>query len=264
MSESAKIPAQLQAASSTSLIVQASPSSQAAPSVLQLSQPSGVPSPSESTLSSKPGQISSASQTPSLSESAKVPAQLQSVSSISFVVQALPSLQAAPGVLQLSQPSGVPSPSLSTLSSKPGQISLASQTPSLSESAKVPAQLQSVSSISLVVQALPSLQAAPGVLQLSQPSGVPSPSVSTLSSKPRQISLASQTPSLSESAKVPTQLQAASSTSLIVQASPSSQAAPGVLQLSHHQEFRRHQNRHYHRNLGRYHWRHKHHRCQSQ
>ena len=198
-----------------------------------------MPSLSESILSSPPRQISSASQTPSLSASAKVPAQLQLASMTSFVVHATPSSQELPVVLlsQVSQKSGVPSLSESTLSSPPGQISSASQTPSLSASWKVPEQLQLASMTSFVVHALPSSQEFPVVLlsQVSQKSGVPSLSESTLSSPPGQISSASQTPSLSASAKVPAQLQLASMTSFVVHGSPSVQELPIVFssQSSH-------------------------------
>ena len=97
-SESWKVPAQLQFASIISLMVQSSKSSQEFPIVLpsQVSQKSGVPSLSESTLSSPPSQISLASQTPSLSASAKVPAQPQFPSATSFTVQPSPSSQLFP------------------------------------------------------------------------------------------------------------------------------------------------------------------------
>ena len=90
------------------------------------------------------GQASSTSQMPSLSESAKDPTQLQLLSMTSLMVQLSPSSQVAPTV-QLSQPSGIPLPFASIVSSKPGHRSKTLQTPSLSVSAKVPVQLQSES-----------------------------------------------------------------------------------------------------------------------
>ena len=68
------------------------------------SQASGTPLPSRSIVSSPPGQISSPSQTPSPSESAKVPAQLQSGPYTSFMVHESPSSQLVP--IRLSSRSG--------------------------------------------------------------------------------------------------------------------------------------------------------------
>ena len=64
----------------------------------QPSQASPMPLLFKSILSSPPGQVSSASQTPSLSESSIVPVHSQLLSIISFVVQSFPSLQTVPTV----------------------------------------------------------------------------------------------------------------------------------------------------------------------
>src|SRR5262245_57088207 len=126
--------------------------------------------------------------------------QRPSVLQVSCVVQALPSSQASPGV-------GV------KVHSPPSQASFV-QAFSSSQTTGVPAQWPSVLQASPLVQALPSSHVAPGV-------GVETHWPST------QASLVQAFPSshlISEPAHLPSVLHVSS----VVQASPSSQASPGV------------------------------------
>ena len=155
------------------------------------------------------GQRSSASQVPSPSASANVPAHWQLASYTSPVVQASLSLHAVPGT---AGPPGTPSQSLSS---------------------KVPVHWQSRPITSLMVALLPSSQVVPGSGPLGQrsfASQVPSPSASwKMWDTPAIASQASNvqgSPS-STSTGVPTQVQLASITSPVVQTVPSSQGVPG-------------------------------------